>query len=217
MMTAENKWINDRIGLFTASQVHKLLVTERSGNGFGQTAMGYILEVVGEMLTGERKEQVSSKAIAWGNDHEAEAMIAYTKKTGYADVIYYGGLSPVFFKIEGIPAGGSPDGIVGGRRVVEIKCPYDTGNHIENCIMDVDEFKKSRKEYYAQVQLNMIATGTEVADFCSYDPRIVDENHRISILEVPKDVDFCERLIRRIGEAVAARNEIYRRVTVKAA
>jgi len=212
MTPAESKYMSDRLGMFTASQIHRLLVTERGGSGFGQTAMSYIMEIVAEMLTGERKCQISSKAITWGNEHEAEAMVSYVKKTGYPDVVYYGGLSPEFFKIEGVPAGGSPDGLVGGLRVVEIKCPYDTGNHIENCIMDVEDFKKNRKEYYAQVQLNMIATGTEIADFCSYDPRIIHPSNRISILEVPKDVEFCEKMLHRIMDASAVRNEIYRKI-----
>jgi len=215
-MTQEKRWLNDRIGNFTASQIYRLLVTERGGSGFGQTAMTYIMEIVGEMLTGEGKPSPSSKAMDWGAGHESEAMEMYTECTG-RKVLYFGTSNPVFFKINGIPAGGSPDGLIENKRIIEIKCPYDTANHIENSIMTLDEFKKNRKEYYAQVQLLMIATNTMYADFCSYDPRIIDDNHRLSVLEIPFDKTFCQNMLARIEAAVSVRNDIYNRVIRKVA
>ena len=215
-MTKETQWLNDRLGYFTASQIHRLLVTERGGTGFGQTAMTYILEVVAEMLTGEGKPQVSSRSIEWGNDHEAEAMEAYIERTG-RNVMYFGKNNPVFFPINGVRAGGSPDGLIENKRVVELKCPYDTGNHIEYSIMSLDEFKKGHRDYYAQVQLNMIATNVMLADFCSYDPRIIDENCRLSILEVPFDKAFCDNMLERIRTASDILYGIYEKVKSKAA
>ena len=215
-MTQEKQWLNDRLGYFTASQIYRLLTTERGGSGFGQTAMTYIMEIVAEMLTGEGKAQVSSKSIEWGNDHEAEAMDMYIDGTG-RKAMYFGKENPVFFPINDLPAGGSPDGLIENKRVIELKCPYDTANHIENCIMTLEEFKKNRKEYYAQVQLNMIATNVMTADFCSYDPRIIDEDRRLSILEVSYDRLFCDNMMDRIREAANIRDRIYRTVLMKKA
>ena len=216
MTTQENKWINDRLGQFSASQVYRLLVTERGGGGFGQTAMTYIMEIVAEMLTGERKPSASSRSIEWGNDHEAEAMAAYIAATG-RNVLYFGRNNPVFFPINNIPAGGSPDGLIENKRVIEIKCPYDTVNHIENSIMTLDEFRSKRKEYYAQLQLNMIATNTMIADFCSYDWRIIDDSRKLSILEVPYDNAFCVKMIDRVRQAAVVRDGIYKTFKRKAA
>ena len=214
MTTTHDKWLNMRLGQFSASQIHRLLTTERGGHGFGQTAITYIKEIVAEMLTGERKPSVSSRSIEWGNDHEAMAMDFYIAKiaeTRHAtSVQYFGGENPVFFAIPGIPAGGSPDGLIKRKKVIEIKCPYDTVNHIENSIMTLDEFQKSRKEYYAQLQLNMIATQTEKADFCSFDPRIIDDRGKLAILEVPLNYSFCNNMMHRIQEAADIRDTIYR-------
>jgi len=211
-MNKTDKWLNDRIGVFSASQIHRLLVSgKKKDEMFGDTAMSYIFEIIGGMFTGESKPKVSSKAIEWGNDHEAEAIEAYTELTG-RKVTYFGKENPVFFQINGIPAGGSPDALIEDKRVIEVKCPYDSANHIENCLMSVEDFKKIRKDYYAQVQLNMIATNVMVADFCSYDPRVINEAYRLKILEVPFDKAFCDNMMMRIREAAMIRNEIYNRI-----
>lgn len=216
-MNKEFTWLNNRLGFFTASNIYKLLTTERGGSGFGKVARGYILEIVAEMITGEREPQVCSKSIEWGNNHEAEAIEAYRVGTGQKNVIYFGKENPVFFPINDMPAGGSPDGLIENERVIEVKCPYNTANHIENCIMSVDEFKTERKEYYAQIQLNMIATNTMLADFCSYDPRVIDDDRKLAILEIPFDKAFCESMIKRIEEAATERNRVYNAVMMKAA
>ena len=214
----EEKWLNARIGNFTASNCHKLLVSGKSKDKiFGETAMSYILEVTAEMLTGESAPYATSRSIEWGNEHEAEAMAAYISKTGKQNVHYFGKENPVFFPLKDIPAGGSPDGLIENERVVEIKCPYNTSNHIENCMMDLETFKKERKEYYAQCQMLMIVTNTLYADFCSYDPRIINDDLKLFILEVPFDVDFCNNLLNRIKLAVSLRNDIFKRILLKKA
>jgi hypothetical protein len=202
-------WFNDRLGLFTSSQISRLMVTERSGKGFGVDAKTYIMEVLAEMLTGERKEEVTSKSIEWGNYYETMAMEEYTKKRECI-IEYFGKENPKFFKIDSHPAGGSPDGIAhyGNETILlEIKCPYNSVNHIDNAINDIEWFKKNRKEYYAQVQLNMVATNCMEADFISYDPRMIEGS--ISILRIPYDVDFCSSMFERITEAAVERDRIY--------
>jgi hypothetical protein len=212
----EQQWLNDRLGNFTASRISELLASGKGKNEiFGDTAMTYIREIVAEMMTGERKPSAYSKSLEWGNDYEAEAMEAYIARTGY-DVIYYGKENPVFFPINGMPAGGSPDGLIENERVIEIKCPYDTANHIEYCTMTVEEFKNSGKKhhkgYYAQVQLNMVATNVLKADFCSYDPRIIKDEYRLAILTVPFDMAFWKNMEARIYEAAEMRGVIHRTI-----
>jgi hypothetical protein len=66
--------------------------------------------------------------------------------------------------------GGSPDGVarLHGKihRILEIKCPYNGGNHIEN-------LKRGTiaEQYYYQLIGNMLVTGAEYGDFVTYDPR----------------------------------------------
>lgn len=66
--------------------------------------------------------------------------------------------------------GGSPDGIakLEGKihRILEIKCPYNGGNHIENLRRGT-----IAEQYYYQLLGNMLVTGAEYGDFVTYDPR----------------------------------------------
>ena len=211
-MNRMKTWESERLGKFSASQIHRLLVSGKTKNRlFGDTALSYIYEIVAEMFTGESKASVSSRAIEWGSENEAEAIEAYREHTG-RNVTYFGKENPVFFQIKDMPVGGSPDALIEDKRVIEIKCPYDSANHIENSIMTVEEFKQKRKEYYAQVQMLMIVTNVMTADFCSFDPRVINDAYRLSVLEVPFDKAFCDNMLMRIREAAMIRNDIYNRL-----
>ena len=211
-------WKNERVGNFTASNIHKLLVSSKTKDKtFGETAMTYIYEIVASMMTGESKPSISTKEIEWGNNYEAEAMDAYIEITGRKNVHYFGKENPVFFPLEGFFAGGSPDGLIENDRIIEIKCPFSSANHVENSIMTLELFKKERKDYYAQCQMNMIVTNTLYCDFCSYDPRVINEDHQLSILVIPYDRVFCDNLTKRIEMAEELRGEIYNRIIGKAA
>ena len=217
-MTKEQKWLNDRLGNFSSSECYKLLVSSKTKDKlFGDTAMTYIYEKVAEMLTGECEPQAKSASLDWGINHEREAFDAYIEKTGRTNVHIFGTENPVFFPLKDFPAGGSPDGLIENERVIEVKCPYTSKVHVENCIMTLEEFKKERKEYYVQCQINMIVTNTLKCDFCSYDPRVINEDHQLSVLEIPFDREFCDNLMKRIEKAAQLRNEIYNRVIMKAA
>ena len=209
-----NDWKTNRIGVFTASNVHKLLISNRSGKGFGKTALDYINEVVAELLTGKSENETYSKAIEWGCATEADAMAAYIDKTKKS-VEYFGKENPVFFKIEDLPAGASPDGLIKDERIVEAKCPYNSANHIENMSLTAESFKTERKEYYAQIQLCMYATGVKLADFVSFDPRILSDENKLFILEIPYNEEFVNNLLERIKEASELLKSIYKSITHK--
>ena len=218
-MTQEQKWLEDRLGKFTSSEIAVLLVNGTSG--FGDGALTYIYEKVGEMLTGQPEPQPSSIAIDWGSNHEKEAIDAYIEKTGRNNVHYFGKENPVFFPLYGYPAGGSPDGFIENERVIEIKCPHTSSKHVEYSVLTLDDLKKAAPskalgKYYAQCQMNMIVTNTLLCDFCSYDPRVLDEEHQLSILEIPFDKAFCDNLMYRIEKATELMKWIHSRLIKKA-
>lgn len=204
----DSSWDIDRLGVFTGSQIHRLLTAQRDGTGFGDRAREYIYEVVAELLTGQPKSQTTSWAMEWGNTHEERAIIAYKNRAGYK-VTYYGKENPKFFKMEGYMCGASPDGLTSDR-VVEVKCPYNTTNHIENAQLTAFDFPKERKEYYAQIQLEMLVTGREKADFISFDPRILNKESQLIILEIPFNKEFTDILLSRVEEASKIVKNIYK-------
>jgi hypothetical protein len=192
-------WKEQRIGRFTASEIHKLLKGGRAKDAlFSDTAMTYIHEVIAEILTG-KTEEATSKAMEWGVFQEPSAIDAYRIKTG-KDVVYYGTENPVFIEY-GDYSGGSPDGIT-DTHLIEIKCPYRSVNHVENLTLTPDTFPSKRPEYYAQIQFNMFLTDRKKAHFISFDPRMAGEEQQLFILEIPYNEEFTDTIKSRIDLAV---------------
>jgi len=209
----ESRWLNARVGNFTASQIYKLMGKGKDGKVFSDGATTYIYSIVAEMLTGDSASSDLSgvRAIEWGNNHEKEALEAYKVATGIENINYFGKEDPVFFPLDDLPAGGSPDAIIEIEELLlEIKCPYTSENHIRyKLINDPDKLKEKHLDYYTQIQMNMIVTNTQKADFISYDPRFIEFADRIHILRVPQDRKFCTELRERINKAIEVRNYLY--------
>jgi hypothetical protein len=60
------------------------------------------------------------------------------------------------------------------------------------------------KNYYAQVQFNMVCTNTNWANWVAYDPRI----NMLKIVHIDRDNDFCEKLIEKVELATIYVNNI---------
>jgi hypothetical protein len=154
-----------RLGRFTGSEIHKLMNIK----GFGKTGETYIMEKVAEYMTGTPiKEEFYSQATQWGIDHEEEAILYFTAATGKqierSKTLDNGKIC------------GTPDGVVIGEDCgFEIKCPFNSGNHLKNLMMATPEdLLALRPEYYWQCVAYMWLTGLTSWKFCSYDPRFKD-------------------------------------------
>lgn len=181
-----NDWHLDRMGLPTASRYKDIMTQPRSkadkeAGKLSDTANSYLLELLSERLTGERKD-FSSAATDWGTYNEPFAIEAYTEVTGN-EVMECG-----FVKHQTIKTGASPDGLIGLNGTIEIKCPFNSVNHLRNKLSgDVP------KDYIWQVQGQMWVLGTEWNDFVSYDPRM-DLNAGLSIVRVERDDKMIQQL-----------------------
>ena len=200
MFTAQDAWRAERVGKFTSSEIHRLLQPgKRKDEYFGAGAMTYIYEKVGEIITGEAAE-ASSKAIEWGYANEYDAILEYENRKK-AKVEYFGAGNPKYIPYNEV-AGGSPDGIVNGRILLEVKCPFNSGNHIKFLMMTKqDQLKASNFDYYCQAQMNMLCTNTAIAHFVSYDPRAIEHRLRLAVLSVERDQDIISEIVKRIDAA----------------
>lgn len=114
------EWHAARSGKLTCSRFGDLMATGRNkSDAFSQTGYSYLREIVAERL-GSFKFSASANSLAWGHENEAKAVEAYTELTD-RDVDYD---SHRFVELTR-SIGGSPDGLVGDNRTLEIKCPYD--------------------------------------------------------------------------------------------
>ena len=185
----DEDWLRDRCGMFTSSPISKLMQKGR-GSDWGQAAETMIAEKLAERLTGVPIASGGSAATEWGNDYESEAIGHYIRQTGI-QVEYHGQMFVKFSEI----AGGSPDGFIGDDGLIEVKCPYNSGNHIKTMLFD-----EIKKEYAFQIQSLMLFTGRQWCDFVSYDPRQVDAL-KMRIIRVKRDEDICTQIADRIEAA----------------
>jgi len=191
------EWKDQRVGKFTASTFGDCM---GSGKLLGRefTIPGYTLiqEKVAERLTGEQKE-ITGKALDWGTAYEGEAIELYEKITGERVA------EAPFVPLEGYEddAGGSPDGFVGEMGILEVKCPWNSANHIES-LETGDIPVKMERGYFTQMQFNMLAAKKLYCDFVSYDPRIKDEDLKIVIKRIPADPEYQAQIMTKLDLAL---------------
>ena len=190
-MTDEQKKI--RLGLFSGSEIHKLMGKE----GFGKTGKTYINEKVCEFLTGvPAKPEFTAASTTWGIEHEDEARKYFEAATG--DTVTT--CDTIVDTANHVC--GTPDGVIDGQECgFEIKCPYNSTNHLKNFQMNSQaDLLKLRPEYYWQCVTYMWITGLNEWKFCSYDPRFPD-GKKMLILNLEQDTAHLELLKSRVLEA----------------
>lgn len=198
-----DSWHDVRLGRFTASEISKLV--SKKGQ-FTQTAMTYIFEKAAEVITGERKVEVSSRATEWGVEFEPVARKEFEEANGLT--VQLTGFHPY-----GDHAGGSPDGLVLNSHIIEIKCPYVTANHLKYCMMKQSmDLLDIAPEYFYQMQANMLFTGRDHGYFISFDPRIKGAG-RLFVLSVPADPVFQAEIKSLIEKAAVEKMKIINSVT----
>ena len=178
----EDQWQQARTNRFTASVVHKLMGSSRTGGLLSKSAETFVYEKAAELLTGQVKP-IYGDALEWGKQYELDAFHVFDSQN-FEQFTYYGGETYVFIPY-GNYSGYSPDGL-SENAILEIKCPYNSGIHLKNfSIYDADSLKSVHPEYYWQMQLGMIASNLDNGYFVSYDPRM-PENKQIHVAEIER-------------------------------
>ena len=200
-----DEWLNIRKGKFTGSEIWKLMTDSRSKTEqFSETAKTYILEKIAEQNANELyAKQLNTPAIQWGNEYEPLARKWYSKLTNKkVSEIGYVDLEP--FKDH---AGGSPDGLIEYQGLIEIKCPFNSANHIKHILVNAQDFKSELKEYYWQMQFYLSAMHLEWCDFISFDPRI-DADWGMHIKRINRNDEDIKLMMNKIEQAIEYKNRI---------
>lgn len=188
MQQRSPEWFAARAGKFTGSQFFNLI-----GKTLTATAKTYILEKIVEELYGI-KESVASEAMTWGIDHENSALEYYSLVTGNT-------VEAVGFVSYSDFVGGSPDGLIDSDGLIEVKCPFNPVNHLRYGLCETSkDLKKLSKANYWQCVGNMLVTGRQWIDFCSFDPRLSGEK-AMFILRIEKDEKEEAELLQAIERA----------------
>jgi len=202
MEQKSSDWFEARLGKFTSSELSKLLTTGRiKDQEFGDIAISYIKEKLHEHFTKGTCLDYGfqgNKATEWGEHFESEARQEYERITGIK-IVECG----FILSKESEMFGGSPDGLTAETEdgLIEIKCPYGS-NHVQYLsYTSAFNLASNSKEYFAQCQGNLLATGRQWCDFISYDPRYQNPLFRTKIIRVERNELFIVNAIEKIKKA----------------
>jgi putative phage-type endonuclease len=155
-------WLAERAGKVTASRMADLLATTKTGPSASRA--NYMADLVVQRMTGTIEQSFTNAAMQWGVDQEPFARAAYEILTN--QIVEEVGFIP-HPSIE--MSGASPDGLVGGAGMIEIKCP-NTATHID-FLLD----GKVPGKYQLQMAWQMACCEREWVDFASFDPRLPEK------------------------------------------
>lgn len=161
-----------RLGKITGSQFHRVTYG-RDDEGWSQSAWSYLYEIVFEWLTYQPATRFDgSRATEWGNEQEPVARSKYIEKTKQSVV------ANKFYVLKGFKLVGCTPDAVSKSKGVEFKSPYGAKNHIKALIT-----KAVPAEHLDQVIGHRLCTNKKTIDFVSFDPRMIDEERQIVIIE----------------------------------
>ena len=191
---SEKEWLTERLGMVTGSNFGKLIVKSRDKKSYvlssGVTAQNLIYKIAWERLlkggnisNGLGRLNISSQAMQHGNDYEGLAIIKYKEVTGTKVIS-----EQSFIKLDEF-IGGTPDGFIGKDGIIEVKCPYNGGNHLKSLLTG----EIYNTDYVYQIQGYLWVTDRKWCDFVTYDPDLID-GLQLNIIRVERDEELIESI-----------------------
>lgn len=179
------EWLSIRLGLISASRFKDVMSepqrkADKESGKLSAKAEVYANELIAEIITGKQKE-VTGKALEWGSEYESAARIEYDFRKDVETVERGICISDCRM------FGASPDGFVGDDGMIEIKCPFNSANHVWAVIHGMPP------EHIAQIQGNLWINGRDWCDFISFDPRVNDDN-RLYVERIYRDEKYIAKL-----------------------
>jgi hypothetical protein len=154
MEQRSEEWFKARKGRVTGSSVGAIL---------GLSPFNKPADVMRRMVRdyyGLPSEFTGNVATEWGTLHESGAIVEYEMLTGR-------NVEPATFVMHEDWIGASPDGYVGENGLIEVKCPF--GLRLEFAPVKF-KLAKMQPHYFAQMQIQMLATNREWCDFWQWTP-----------------------------------------------
>ena len=169
------EWLEARVGVVTASTFGKLLTPK--GKPSSQIE-GAAYAIAAERISGEPSDQpIDSHWVRRGSELEPHARALY-EMTHDVEVEQVG-----LILRDDREVGCSPDGLVGDRGMLEIKCP-SPAKHVEYL-----EAGTIPEAYRAQVQGQLWVAERDWVDFMSYHPTMPP-----MVVRVERDEAYIEQL-----------------------
>jgi hypothetical protein len=201
------EWFKSRLGKFTSSELGRLMTYEDKINELPKGALTYIEEKALEIMTdGKCVKNFSNDSMDRGNDKELEGIAAFEEKFGVKCECT--GPDQQFIQLCSY-FGGTPDGLIAIDDLAEVKCP-DSKTHlfrIKNIKSQAD-FKKHEKDYYWQIQGNLLASGRKRCFYIDYDDRFVNPYLQLFVIEIHRDEEDIQKAKTRLVMAEKLKQQL---------
>jgi len=211
MENQEDAWQMQRLGNVTASQFATFVKSDKKGGYIlsnSETAKNLIYKIAWERLVVDNnmvdaleRLDIDAKSIQHGNMYEGAAVTRYQETTG-REVDYTNKYNAYTEDI-----GGTPDGYIGKDGLIEIKCPWNGGNHLRTLLTG----EVYNKDHIIQVQGYLMITGRKWCDYVTYDPDM-PEGLDVSVTRIESDaliIKGIELVIKEVAEKI---NLIYKQI-----
>jgi len=168
---------DERAANFTSSEIWKLAVDGRKKGEPSANFYTYVDEKRYEKIAGRSlQNEARANSLDWGNLCE---QIAHNQLG-----LEYELISKTRYKHPTLPWSGMPDGIVNGKKITDMKCPftlksflsiYDsifvTGKIVPEVTTVADLLKQAKREYYWQLISNAILTEINTCELILFMPK----------------------------------------------
>ena len=163
MKQGSDEWIQERLGIPTASKFNKILTPTGQ---LSKSSTDYMYELIAESVIGQPCDTGRSQFMERGTELEADAIDLYEFEKD-VDVERVG----FCLRDDGL-VGCSPDGLIENNGGLEVKCPMAKG-HIKYLLGDV------AKEHKLQIQGGLWIAEREWWDVVSYSPVMPSKTVRV--------------------------------------
>ncbi|MEE7504733.1 lambda exonuclease family protein [Methylobacterium mesophilicum] len=160
MIQGSPAWLDARCGKVTASRVADVLALRKDGKPRAERE-SYLMELVGERVTGLATQHYLTAAMLEGSEREPQACDAYEFLYG-VDTVKVGFVDHPTIAL----AGASPDRLVGAVGLVEFKRPT-LRTHLETLLSG-----EIPEDHRPQMRWHMACTGRAWCDFASWHPSV---------------------------------------------
>lgn len=201
-------WYRCRLGMITGSNVG-LIMKSGKNKQFSDTAESYLYQLVSERTMNPsiiaddelfefyiKQTNITTKAMQWGNEQEANARSLYSIKTGRKMLEVGSCKHDIIEKFASSPDGFFYDENTGEKICLEIKC-LSQKEYIKylDTVIDAESLLKINSQYYYQCHAHMMVTGATSTDFVVYNPF---QSIPIHVVRIEKDDNVAKEIAERV-------------------
>lgn len=206
-----NEWYRARIGVFSASNFALLMAKPADKQSYwSKSALNSIERSVSELYFNDYIKRPDSDSTRWGLKYEREALELFCKRNDFS-------FEEIGFIVsdESKWIGATPDAKILNKHepenviIAEVKCPYNQKYFYDykNKIIDSKTLKRSKSEYYWQIQGTMWVTKANYSYFIILDPRVSQEKS-LHYVKIERDEEDINLLKKKLFDSLKYRDEI---------